>query len=75
MFKVKNHLLRIMLSATLALLLVTLFVPRVKTWFGFGTLSWLEFLLCFGLSLAGTWWTEGIKWYRRKSSFKSEITA
>jgi Ca2+-transporting ATPase len=75
MFKVKNHLLWIMLSATLALLLVTLFVPRVKTWFGFGTLSWLEFLLCFGLSLAGTWWTEGIKWYRRKSSFKSEITA
>ncbi len=73
MFRVRNHLLWIMLSATLALLFVSLLVPQVKIWFGFCSLSWLEFLLCFCVSLSGTWWIEILKWLRRKSFRKSEI--
>jgi Ca2+-transporting ATPase len=67
MLGIKNNLLWIMLGATLVLLILTLFIPQVKAWFGFQSLSWFEFALCFSVSLFGTWWIEILKWFRRKS--------
>ncbi|KAA9332757.1 cation-translocating P-type ATPase [Adhaeribacter soli] len=62
----KNYLIPLVLSISLGILFLTIYLPFLRTLFGFEPLSVKQLLLCLAVALPATFWVEIWKFYRRK---------
>ncbi|OYU95313.1 MAG: haloacid dehalogenase [Bacteroidetes bacterium B1(2017)] len=67
-FANKNRLIPFILSVSLLLLLVSIYVAPVQSIFEFEALSWQQFLLCLVAAFVGVFWIEGYKFFSRKAN-------
>jgi Ca2+-transporting ATPase len=66
---VPNRLLWFMLSLTVGLLFIAIYIPAVRDIFSFYKISGREIAFCFLVAIPGVLWVEGLKLYRRKRLF------
>jgi len=66
---VPNRLLWFMLSLTVGLLFIAIYIPAVRDIFSFYKISGKEIAFCFLVAIPGVLWVEGLKMYRRKRLF------
>jgi P-type Ca2+ transporter type 2C len=63
--KNKNNLLPIVLIISLAVLIMSIYLPTIRDIFEFSVLSFKTLLLCLGMGFAGVIWVEVYKFYNR----------
>lgn len=64
----KNKLVLLIITATLVLLALILYVPVLTRFFEFETLSFAQLLLCFGVGFLSVIWFELAKFIQRKQA-------
>jgi Ca2+-transporting ATPase len=62
----KNRLIPLILSVSLLVLFLSLYLTPVQNIFQFTVLSGSELLLCFSSAFIGVMWIEILKWFRRR---------
>jgi Ca2+-transporting ATPase len=62
----KNRLIPLILSVSLLVLFLSLYLTPVQNIFQFTALSGSELLLCFSSAFIGVMWIEILKWFRRR---------
>jgi P-type Ca2+ transporter type 2C len=68
----KNNLVLLIISLTVALVGLILFVPALTTFFEFETLNITQLGICVGIGFISVIWFEGVKLYKRISGDKGK---
>lgn len=61
----KNRLIPIILTISLVVLFLSIYVAPVRTIFQFTSLNSNQLLICLGVAFTGVMWIEILKWWRR----------
>ena len=70
--KNKNNMVLLIISITIALLGLLIFVSSLAKFFGFETLNLSQLSICIGIGLASVIWFEAVKWKKRMKVFNSQ---
>jgi P-type Ca2+ transporter type 2C len=74
-FKYKNNLVLIIVSITVGITLLLLFVPPFTKFFGFERLDINQLGISVGIGMLSVLWFEIVKWWKRKQISKTAISS
>lgn len=63
----KNNLVLLMITITLVITVLLLYVKPLSNFFTFGSPSLWQFTISAGIGILSVTWYEGVKWFRRKT--------
>jgi Ca2+-transporting ATPase len=62
----KNNLVLLIISITLVLLGLLIFVPLLANFFGFAPMNIVQFGICTAIGFISVIWFEVVKWWKRR---------